>query len=128
MYLNGIDWFRLETDRYYFVEIDTDIFKKSLPIFSQLPIFVKIIRKRWKLLAKVLPRHEKFCWTNFKEIRKFLLQEKKFGTKCAVYKHTKISVKICMQFEYSVWSLSRKCKTVRSPHSRKVTITRDNKI
>jgi len=49
--------------------------------------------KTRKLLEKVLARHEKFGWTNFNKIRRFLLNQDEFGRSFAVYKHTKISVK-----------------------------------
>jgi len=31
---------------------------------------------------KLLARHEKFCWTNFIKIWKFLLNQVEFGTNC----------------------------------------------
>jgi len=45
-------------------------------------------------LQKILARYEKFCWTNFNKIRRFLLKQVEFGSNCAVDKHTKISVDI----------------------------------
>jgi len=41
-------------------------------------------------------RHKKFCWTNFDKIWRFLFNQEEFGSNCAVDKHTKVSVEICV--------------------------------
>jgi len=50
-----------------------------------------------KIISKNIGKTEKFYWTNFNKIRRFLLNQDESDTNCAVDKHTKISVKISVE-------------------------------
>jgi len=60
-----------------------------------------------KIISKSIGKTRKMLLTNFNKIRKFLFNQDEFDTNCAVDKHIKISVEICISADFQRVNVAR---------------------